>query len=132
MTERIPTEREEAEALHKWLELHHMPHEHRANEGYGGRQGAIRQAMLKRQGLSKGAYDYEVYVPMPDGSLKLINIELKRQKGGTISPDQKKWEKIYTMAKIPNRVCKGWWEAKLFIEEIQENHVEKENEDSPF
>lgn len=132
MGDRIPTEREEAEALHRWLDLHHIPHEHRANEGYGGRQGAIRQAMLKRQGLSKGAYDYEIYVPMPDGDLKLINIELKRQKGGSISPEQKKWGGIYDKAKIPNRVCKGWWEAKKFVEEVRGEELKNETDNSPF
>nr|DAV05164.1 MAG TPA: Nuclease [Caudoviricetes sp.] len=88
--------------------------------------------MLKRQGLSKGAYDYEIYVPMPDGNLKLINIELKRQKGGSVSPEQKKWGEIYDKAKIPNRVCKGWWEAKKFVEEVRGEDLKNETDNSPF
>lgn len=53
-----PTETQECEAFHQWLELMHIPHHHCANESQSGRKDAIiRNARNKRMGQSRGFWD---------------------------------------------------------------------------
>lgn len=83
----------------------------------------IRGAKLKRIGQSRGVFDYDVYVPIKGitgevDCYELVKIEMKRKKGGTVSAEQKQWAKIYDMAGITNKVCKGADEAIAFIETI--------------
>lgn len=113
-----PLEDQEAEAFHRWLLIRGIPHTHIANESGRGRQAMLRTAKLKRQGQSKGVWDYEIFVPQADGSLKEIRIELKRRKGGVVSPEQKFWGEIYEKAGIPHKICRGWDEAREFTEKF--------------
>lgn len=83
----------------------------------------IRGAKLKKMGQSAGVWDYEVFVPVYgiDNTVddyQLLKIEMKRRRGGTVSPEQKKWEKIYETAGIPCKVCKGAKEAIAFVEQF--------------
>lgn len=120
----VPLEDEEAIAFSQWCSLNKIPHHHIANESRSGTKNAIiRGAKLKQMGQSRGYYDYDVFVPIKgiDGEIdcyELIKIELKRVKGGRISPEQKGWGKIYDMAGIPNAVCKGAGEAIEFVKKF--------------
>ena len=40
---------------------------------------------------------------------------MKRRKGGTVSDEQKEWGKIYELAGIPCKICKGADEAIKFV-----------------
>ena len=72
------------------------------------RRRAIR---MKQQGLSRGFPDYLVLV---EG--QAIAIELKRQKGSKTSPEQAAWVEALNDAGVPAKVCKGFDEARQFIE----------------
>lgn len=120
-----PTEEEEQKAFVDWLNAKKYPHHHSPNEGGGGRQNAIRGAKMKRLGMSKGYWDLVIYIPVKGitgtiDSYQQVMVEMKRQKGGVVSSEQKVWGRIYEKAGIPCRVCKGANEAIKFIEEIKE------------
>ena len=120
----IPTEDDECEVFHQWLEAKQIPHCHVANESRsGGRNAMIRGAKLKRMGQSKGVWDYEIFVPFRGitghiDAYQEVRIEMKRRKSGTVSEYQKEWKKVYEKAGIPCRICKGADEAIKFIDEI--------------
>ena len=110
-----PYEDDEAFAFHDWLSINRIPHNHRPNEGGSGNAGRARSMKMKRQGVSAGAWDYEIFVPQVDGTYRQVEVELKRRKGGTVSEAQKAWQKIYEGAGIPCKICKGWEEAAEFV-----------------
>ena len=122
-----PIEDVECETFHDYLELKKIPHAHIANESRSSSKNAvIRGAKLKKMGQSKGVWDYEIYLPVYGiaGSIdayELIKVEMKRRKGGTVSPEQKEWGKIYEKAGIKCKVCKGADEAIAFVEECLKN-----------
>lgn len=121
----VPLEDEEAVALADYLRASKIPFCHVANESRGNTRNAmIRGAKLKRMGQSRGVWDYEVFLPVRGvtrtvDAYQEIRIELKRQKGGTVSPEQKNWGRIYEKAGIPCRVCKGAGKAIEFINEVK-------------
>lgn len=117
----IPLEDDECIVFSDWLKVNNIPHAHIANESRSSSRNAmIRGAKLKRMGQSKGVWDYEVFVPIKGitGAVdcyQQVKVEMKRQKGGTVSPEQKQWGKVYELAGIPCKVCKGAEEAIDFI-----------------
>ena len=123
-TKDCPLEDDECIAFSNWLKLNNIPHAHVANESRSSSKNAmIRGAKLKRMGQSKGVWDYEVYVPIKGmtGAVdcyELLKIEMKRRKGGVVSPEQKAWAKIYEKAGIQAKVCRGADEAIEFVESI--------------
>ena len=126
----VPTEEEEAKLLHQYLELRKIPHTHIGNESNGGTQAArIRGAKMKAMGQSKGAWDYEIFIPVK-GVTKTIDayqevrIELKRRKGGSVSPEQKAWGRVYEKAGIPCFIAKGAGAAIDWIEAQQKEMEE--------
>lgn len=120
----VPTEYEECVAFVDWLRYNNIPHSHCANESQSGsRSAVIRGAKLKRIGQSRGVFDYDVYVPIRGitdeiDCYELIKIEMKRKKGGTVSPEQKSWQKIYEASGIQCRICKGADEAIEFVKSV--------------
>lgn len=91
-TQYIPTEAEEQTALFNWAEfaqaqypelalLYHVPN--------GGSRNRIEAARLKGQGVKPGVPD--ICLPVPRGGYHGMYIELKRQRGGKLSNEQKLW-----------------------------------------
>lgn len=114
-----PLEDDECIFFSRWLKLRGIPHAHIANESRSSSRNAIiRGAKLKRMGQKRGVWDYEIYAPQKDGSYKLLKIEMKRRKGGTVSAEQKQWGEIYAKAGIPCKVCKGADEAIDFVKSV--------------
>lgn len=117
----VPLEDDEAIAFADWLRACHIPSTHIANEIGGSTKTAkLRAIKAKRMGQSAGVWDYEVFVPVMDsegevGAYQEIRIELKRTKGSTVSPAQKRWQAIYEQAGIPCKVCKGAAEAIKYV-----------------
>ena len=106
------TEYQECEILHQWLQLKHIKHTHIGNESQiGGRQGVIRGAQLKRIGQSKGFPDYLIIV-----NDKLIAIEMKREKGGKVSPEQQDWLDALAKAGVDGYVAHGANEAMEIVQ----------------
>lgn len=118
-----PLEDDECVAFVEWLRLNNIPHAHLANESRSSSKNAvIRGAKLKKMGQSKGVWDYEIYVPIKGVTghvdcYQQLKIEMKRRKGGTVSPEQKEWKKVYELAGIPCKICKGADEAIAFVNE---------------
>lgn len=123
-----PLEDDECIAFSQWLNLNGIPHAHIANESRSSSKNAmIRGAKLKRMGQSKGVWDYEIFVPIRgvDGHVdcyEMIKIEMKRRKGGVVSPEQKTWGSIYELAGIPCKICKGADEAIAFVGKYLKNN----------
>lgn len=127
MTEYVPLEDDECIRFANWLRVNNIPHAHIANESRSGSRSAmIRGAKLKRMGQSRGVWDYEIFVPVYGvgktvDDYQLLKIEMKRKKGGTLSPEQIEWGQIYKTAGIPHKVCKGAEEAIEFVQSFLYN-----------
>lgn len=106
-----PTEAEEQIALVQYLRLKNLAHFRVPNETFtkSWRQKNMNTAL----GVSKGVPDLFVIV-----AGKLIAIEMKRAKNSATSPEQKAWIARLNDVGVPARVCKGFIEAKMFIEEL--------------
>ena len=108
------TEREECVLLVDYLNLLKMQGKvmlftHTAQETY---TTSWSQKMKNKQmGVNKGFPDYVV---ITDGFT--LFLEMKRKRGGTVSPEQKEWHEA--LAKTGQRVmvCRGFDEAKEFID----------------
>lgn len=77
----------------------------------GGFRHKVTAHKLKSEGVSKGVPD--LFIP----SLNLW-IELKRVKGGRVSPEQRDWIEYLNSIGHTAIVCKGWEEAMRTIEEV--------------
>jgi len=114
MATSCPTEFEECQVFHRWLQMKHIRHTHIGNESQiGGRAGAIRGSRLKSIGQSKGFPDYLVIV-----NNQLIAIEMKRQHGGRLSQEQSDWLEALAACGVKTYICRGANEA---MEAVQQN-----------
>lgn len=90
----IPTEKDEAYILADYLRSKGLLFTHIANERKGSYKAT---AALKKQGMSKGVPDYMIFnhcTAFIDPNYVRFNgiaIELKRKKGGRVSPEQRAW-----------------------------------------
>ena len=80
------------------------------NGGYRGKATAMR---LKAEGVSRGVPD--LFVPAWG-----LWIEMKREQGGTLSPEQRDWIDYLSDNGYRCIVCKGFDQAKEQIEAIHE------------
>ena len=117
-------------AFVKWCHLKGLITQHAANE-IGGSIGAMKAKAIKnkRMGTTAGFPDLLIFIPIRNtidhdvDSYQIVAIEMKRKKGGRLSPEQRQWLDIFEMAGIPNRVCKGASEAISYIETIMQDIV---------
>lgn len=121
-TNTCPLEDDECIEFNRWcknrplLKIEHIPNESRSSK----RDAAIRGRKLKAMGVSKGFWDYAVFIPVFDcdgrvGKYELVMIEMKRLKGSTTSTEQKGWGIVYAKAEIRHAICKGHLEAEKQI-----------------
>ena len=95
MTNYSPKEEDEQRAFVQYLRMRNIPHHHCANESNSGTRNAmIRGAKMKSLGTSRGFPDLLIFLPIYDvfdeiGAYRPLAIELKRQKGGAVSSEQK-------------------------------------------
>lgn len=123
-----PLEDVECQMFHRWLDLNNIPHEHIPNESRSSKKDAyIRGRKLKSMGVSSGYWDYDIFVPVLDPDKKvagyeLIKIEMKRARKNlsTVSPEQKRWGKIYELAGIEGYICYGAEAAEAKVSEVYE------------
>ena len=87
----------------------------------GGKRAIKTAVALKKQGVKRGVPD--MCLPVARGGYHGLYIELKRQKGGTVSETQKSW--ITALAKQGYKavVCKGADEAIGTIKEYLWEHT---------
>ncbi len=76
----------------------------------GGMRTSYLQAVkMKRTGYVKGFPDLFIYEPR--GEFYGLAIEMKKEKGGTASPEQKWWRDELRIRKYESYICKGSDEA---------------------
>lgn len=106
------TEHQEQCNFVRWMEINYPEHRVAATPNGGKRH--IKTAMdLKAEGVSKGFPDLSI------PSLSLY-IEMKRLKGGRLSPEQKAWLEYLRSVGYRAEVAKGAEEAKrIVLEEVE-------------
>lgn len=80
----------------------------------GGKRHIKTALAMKQEGTSKGFPD--LFLPVPNNQFYGLFIEMKRQKGGTVSKDQKAWLEYLNTVGYQAVVCKGFLEAKEVVE----------------
>ena len=112
----IPTEDQEQAALVDWLKIHGILFAHVPN---GGARDKVTGSILKRLGVSKGCPDILIFDrPPKEPDCAGVAIELKRQKGGRVSPEQKDWlENLKTRGWVA-AVCRGANDAVNLLEKL--------------
>lgn len=103
MTEKVPTEHLEQRNFVQWFRQNNRPVRIFAIPN-GGLRGKTEALKLKVEGVSAGVPD--LYIP----SWRLW-IEMKRIKGGVVSPEQKDWHEYLESIGDTVLVCKGCDEA---------------------
>lgn len=106
--DRIPTEHEEQRELVRWFRQTYQGVRIFAIPNGGARSPAT-AGRLKAEGVSSGVPD--LCIP----AWKLW-IEMKRTKGGSVSPEQKDWIKYLEDVGYCVKVCKGAEDAKVQIQ----------------
>jgi hypothetical protein len=93
----------------------------------GGSRNKAEAANLKKQGVKKGFPDLQL--PVASGKYHGLFIEMKRIKGGKISPEQQDWLDFLNENGYFAVVCYGFQEAKNTIESylnLGDFYIEKE------
>lgn len=80
----------------------------------GGKRHIKTALAMKQEGVSKGFPD--LFLPVPNCNSHGLFIEMKRQKGGTVSKEQGAWLEYLNSAGYQAVVCKGFLEAKEVVE----------------
>lgn len=112
MAEPVPTEDQEQTWLVSYLQVRNIPHFRVPNETF---TRSFRQRVKNtRLGVVPGVPDLFVLV-----AGRMIGIEMKRTKGSSTSAEQKQWIELLNSHGVPTRICKGWLEAKEFIEAME-------------
>ncbi len=104
-----PTEAEEQIMLVQWLQLKKLPHFRVPSETFT--RSWKQKNMNRALGVVRGVPDMFVLV-----GGKMIAVEMKRTKGSVTSPEQKVWIEQLNNNGVPAKVCKGFTEAKAYIE----------------
>ena len=106
----IPTEHQEQVAFCQWLDYKKLHYFAIPN---GSNKSKAAQRAFKAEGLKSGVPDMVCLLPN-----KIIFVEMKRRKGGTVSPEQKEWNKILNGFEYAEaHICKGFEEARAVIEQ---------------
>ncbi len=111
-----PTESAEQQCLFRWAQvmqgrypelslLYHVPNEGQRSRAVGGR--------MRAEGLRKGVPD--ICLPVARGRYHGLYIELKRQRGGRMFPEQAGWIDALNQQGYCACVCKGWEAAAAEI-----------------
>lgn len=108
----VPTEAEEGKVLVAWLRVKGLMFSHIANETGHSPEAKRRAIRMKQQGTAKGFPDYIIIIPSG-----ILAIELKRQRGSSISPEQRAWIEAFNQCPGAEAViAKGAAAAIKFIE----------------
>lgn len=94
MADIVPLEAEEQATFIAWLRVQGIKHHHSPNETGSSPEARRRAIRMKRQGVSPGFPDLIVLIrpsQSHDGRGYLLLPEMKRVKGGKVSPDQRAW-----------------------------------------
>lgn len=120
------TESQEQQLLFEWAALsagrwpelalmYHIPN--------GGSRSKSEAGRFKAEGVKSGVPD--ICLPVARGRYHGLYIELKRVKGGRVSPAQQRWIAALRDQGYCACVCKGWDDAAHVIKAYLENKMEK-------
>lgn len=112
----VPTESQEQQALFNWANwqrgkypelalMYHTPN--------GGHRSKAEAGRFKAEGVKAGVPD--ICLPVARGGYHGLYIELKRQRGGKTSANQKEWVQALSEQDYLVEVCKGWEAASKVI-----------------
>lgn len=110
---KLPSEHAEQVTLIDWMEVHH-PGVRIFAIPNGGKRGKLEALKLQLEGVRPGVPD--LMLPTPRGPYHGLFVEMKRQKGGSVSAEQKDWLEYLTAQGYRAVVCKGFEEARKEIE----------------
>jgi hypothetical protein len=113
--EKLPSEHLEQVRLVSWMRKTYPQHRIFAVAN-GGLRSITTAINLTSEGVTRGIPDIQI------PSLNLF-IEMKRQKGGVVSPEQKDWINYLNECGYIAIVCKGFEAAKAEIINIIENNT---------
>lgn len=107
-----PTEHEEQAAVVCWFEFNypHLAHllvasANGAHLAGGAGQRAAKMNKMKKEGFKKGFPDLQLV--HPNSRYSGLFIEMKRQKGGTASPEQRQYISDLSKQQRAANICKG-------------------------
>jgi len=80
----------------------------------GGARHLLTAKRMKAEGTSAGVPD--LFLAWPAGGRPGLFIEMKRAKGGRVSPEQKVWQDRLRAAGYAVAVCHGFHEARRIID----------------
>ena len=120
------TESQEQQLLFEWAALsagrwpelalmYHIPN--------GGSRSKSEAGRFRAEGVKAGVPD--ICLPVARGGYYGLYIELKRVKGGRVSPAQQGWISALISQGYYACVCKGWDDAAGVIKKYLENKIEK-------
>lgn len=117
-----PRESVEQQTLIKWARLARGKYPeldmlyHITNEG---KRSVVTGARLKSEGLKPGVPD--LCLAVARGGAHGLYIEMKRTKGGRVSPQQAAWLEKLAREGYATAICKGWEQARDVIERYLAN-----------
>lgn len=101
-----PTEAQEQAVVVEWAKLRGLPLFHIPN---GGSRDPREARNLKLQGVRAGVPD--LFLPVARKGRHGLFIEMKREKGGTVSKAQREWLELLGREGYAAEVCRGAMEA---------------------
>lgn len=110
-TDKVPTEHEEQRDFVRWYRQTFRDERIFAIPN-GGRRQKSDAAKLKVEGVSRGVPD----LMLPG---HMLFIEMKKQKDGTVSPEQKEWIAYLRSRGFRCEVCKGSKAAQEIVKGIE-------------
>jgi len=108
------SESNQQEIVVKYLRLAYPEALYCASAG-GMRTSYLQAIKMKRTGYVKGFPDLFIYEPNQD--YHGLAIEMKKEKGGVASPEQKQWQEQLRNRGYASYICKGNEEAIKVIDE---------------
>jgi len=108
------SESNQQEIVIKYLRLAYPDALYCASAG-GMRTSYLQAVKMKRTGYVKGFPDLFIYEPR--GAFYGLAIEMKKEKGGVASPEQKRWLEQLRNRGYASYICKGKDEAIKIIDE---------------
>jgi len=108
------SEANQQEIVIKYLRLAY-PHALYCASAGGMRTSYLQAIKMKRTGYVKGFPDLFIYEPNAD--YHGLAIEMKKEKGGVASPEQKSWQEQLRNRGYASYICKGSEEAIKIIDE---------------
>ena len=117
-----PRESVEQKTLIKWARLARGKYPeldmlyHITNEG---KRSVVTGARLKSEGLKPGVPD--LCLAVARGGAHGLYIEMKRTKGGRVSPQQAAWLEKLAHEGYATAICRGWEQARDVIERYLAN-----------